>query len=164
MRTTITMMVALAGAAGSAAAQQAPPVTAASLQGMWTLTSYSRDGVSMATSGYMVFRRDRYIFITTRGKRPDLPEDSSRAPAEQLSSEVKNLYVAAFRSMTAAAGTYSLVGNEIHYLREVVRSPQLTGKTEKRASRFESGRLIQDFIGGGERQVLVWERVPDVEK
>jgi hypothetical protein len=163
MRTAI-VMAAVACAAATASAQQPAAVTPAALQGMWKLTSFSRDGVSMPCSGYMVFTGNRYIFVTTRGVRPNLPEDSGRAPVEALSDSVKSLYVEAFRSMTAAAGTYSLVGPEIHYLREVVRSPQLTGKTEKRPSRFEGGRLIQDFIGGGERQVLVWERVTDLEK
>jgi hypothetical protein len=157
MRYVTAVVLALGLAPSTASAQ--PPVTTAALQGMWKLTSLSMDGVERPTSGYMVFSGDRYIFVTTRGERPHLPEESSRTAPSQMSDADKSLYVEAFRTMTAAAGTYTLVGHEIHYLREVVRSPQLTGKVEKRPSRLEGNRLIQDFIGGGQRQVMVWERV-----
>jgi hypothetical protein len=135
------------------------PLTPAALQGMWKLTSLSMDGRSQPTSGYMVFARDRYLFVTTRGDRPTMNDGMSRKPPDQLTDAEKTAYVEAFRTMTASAGPFLIVGSEIHYVREVVRSPNLTGLTEKRGSRLEGNRLIQDFIGGGQRQVMVWDRV-----
>jgi hypothetical protein len=164
--TTTAFFVAsaiLLGAA-SAPAQTAQAaqtgLTPPALQGMWKLTSLSMGGRDQPTSGYMVFMGHRYLFVTTRGDRPTMTDGVSRKAPDQLTDAEKTAYVEAFRTMTASAGPFSIVGNEIHYLREVVRSPNLTGQTEKRGSRLEGNRLIQDFMGGGQRQVMVWERVP----
>jgi hypothetical protein len=134
-------------------------LTPGALQGMWKLTSISIAGANQPTSGYMVFMGDRYLFVTTRGERPAMDEGMGRKGTAELTDAEKRAYVEAFRTMTASAGPYSIVGGEIHYVREVVRSPNLTGLTEKRGSRLEGNKLIQDFIGGGQRQIMVWERV-----
>jgi hypothetical protein len=153
--------ILVTAALASGPAQAAPAaLTPAALQGMWKLTSLSMDGREQPTSGYMVFMGERYLFVTTRGDRPTMGEGMSRKAPDQLTDAEKTAYVEAFRTMTASAGPFSIVGTEIHYLREVVRSPNLTGQTEKRGSRLEGNRLIQDFLGGGQRQVMVWERVP----
>jgi hypothetical protein len=134
-------------------------LTPEALQGTWKLMSISIGGTDQRTSGYMMFMGDRYVFVTTRGERPTMDEGMGRKEPSQLNEAEKRAYVEAFRTMTASAGPYSIVGDEIHYVREVVRSPNLTGLTEKRGSRLEGNKLIQDFIGGGQRQVMVWERV-----
>jgi hypothetical protein len=140
-------------------AQAQRALTPDALQGIWKLTSISIGGTDQPTSGYMMFMGDRYLFVTTRGERPTMDEGMGRKAPNQLTEAEKLAYVEAFRTMTASAGPYAIVGGEIHYIREVVRSPNLTGLTEKRGSRLEGNKLIQDFIGGGQRQVMVWERV-----
>jgi hypothetical protein len=153
---------ALATMLGVLTAVHAPAqsaLTSSALQGMWKLTSLSIGGSDQPTSGYMIFAGDRYLFVTTRGQRPTMSEGMSRKPPAELTDAEKTAYVEAFRTMTASAGPFSIVGDEIDYVREVVRSPNLTGQVEKRGSRIEGNRLIQDFMGGGQRQVMVWERV-----
>jgi hypothetical protein len=107
----------------------------------------------------MIFQGDHYSFVTSR-ERPMIPAGSGDKPPAQLSPEEVRAYVEAFRNMTSAAGPYSIKGDEIVYVMEVVRTPNLTGRTEERKSSIENGRLVQDFMGGGRRQVYTWERVP----
>lgn len=136
------------------------------LEGAWKLRSLSIDGKDTPATGYMIFHGNHYAFVTNR-ERPKLTAEISRKPTAQLSEAEKNIYVEAFRSMTAAAGPYAVEGDTIVYLMEVARSPHLVGATERRKSRLEGNRLIQDFEGGGRRQVMVWERasnMPDGKK
>jgi hypothetical protein len=138
-------------------AQQTP--TAADLQGTWTLVSLSFDGQPQKASGYIIFQGGHYSFITNR-ERPTIPAGAGDKAPSQLTADEVNAYVQAFRNMTAAAGPYTIKGDEILLVMEVVRTPNLAGQTEERKSWLEKGRLVQDFIGGGRRQVYVWERTP----
>ena len=133
-------------------AQQTP--TAADLQGTWKLVSLSFDGQPQKATGYIVFHGGHYSFITNR-VRPTIPNGAGDKPPSQLNAEEVNAYVEAFRNMTAAAGPYSTKGDEILLVMEVVRTPNLTGQTEERKSWLENGRLVQDFMGGGRRQIYV---------
>ena len=137
-------------------AQQTP--TAADLQGAWKLVSLTFDGQPQKASGYIVFQGGHYSFITNR-ERPMIPGGAGDKPPSQLNPDEVNAYVQAFRNMTAAAGPYTIKGDEILLVMEVVRTPNLAGQTEERKSWLEKGRLVQDFIGGGRRQVYTWERV-----
>jgi hypothetical protein len=141
-----------------AAAQEHTAPTPADLQGAWKLASLSYDGKPQQAIGYMLFAGDRYAFVTTR-ERPTLTREITAKKREELTSAEKDLYVQAYESMTAAAGTYAIEKGEIRYMREAVRSPQLAGTAEHRKSWLEKGRLVQDFQGGGRRQVYIWERV-----
>ena len=143
-------------APGPAAAQE--PVTPAGLEGAWKLQSLSYDGQPQEAVGYLVFHGQYYSWVTTR-KRPNLTAEISRKPAQELTDADKLLIIEAYNSMTAAAGTYTIDKGAIAFMREAVRSPHLKGSAEVRASWFEKGKLIQDFEGGGRRQVYVWERV-----
>jgi glyoxylase-like metal-dependent hydrolase (beta-lactamase superfamily II) len=139
-------------------AQERAAPTPEQLQGSWKLVSLTYDGEPQTAIGYMLFAGDRYAFVTTR-QRPPLTREVNDKAVDQLTSDEKDLYVQAYRSMTAAAGPYSIEKGEILYSREVVRSPHLAGTAEHRRSWIEGPRLIQDFQGGGRRQVYVWERV-----
>ena len=135
-------------------------LTPAMLQGTWKLQSLSLDGVPQIASGYTIFQGGHFSFITNRA-RPKLTAGIGEKTPEQLTEQEKRLYVEVFRNMTAAAGTFTVKGDEIIYTMEVARTPNLVGQTEERKSRFEESRLVQDFIGGGRRQVYVWERQRD---
>jgi Lipocalin-like domain len=139
-------------------AQQHTPTTA-ELQGTWKLVSLTFDGQPQKASGYMIFQGGSYSFITSR-ERPRIPAGAGEKPPAQLTPEEVGAYVEAFRNMTAAAGPFSIKGDEILYVMEVVRTPNLAGQTEERKSWLENGKLMQDFMGGGRRQVYVWERAP----
>lgn len=143
--------------ASAALAQQRPP-TPSELQGAWKLTSLTRDGQSRPASGYLLFDGNHYTYLTTR-ERPDLAEEVGRKSLEQLTDAEKVQYVELFRSMTAGAGTYTIENGEIVFVFEVARLPHLIGGREKRKAWMENGKLIQEFIAGGQRQVYVWERV-----
>jgi hypothetical protein len=133
-------------------------LTAADLQGAWKLVSLSFDGKPQKATGYMVFQGTHFSFITSR-ERPQLPAGVGEKPPAQLNADEVRAYVEAFRNMTAAAGPFSIKGDEVVYLMEVARTPNLMGQSEERKSWLENGRLIQDFVGGGRRQVYTWERV-----
>jgi hypothetical protein len=147
--------VALALSVIPSFAQKTP--TAAELQGTWRLVSLSFDGQPQKATGYMIFQGENYSFITNR-ERPRIPAGAGEKDPGKLNAEEIRAYVEAFRNMTAASGPFSLKGDEIVYVMEVVRTPNLAGQTEERKSWFENGRLVQDFMGGGRRQVYVWER------
>lgn len=140
------------------AAQEKAAPTPERLQGAWKLQSLTYDGEPQVATGYILFVGDRYSFVTTR-KRPVPPGDMPDRPVSEMSDAEKTFYVEAYRSMTAAAGTFRIENGEIQLMREAVRSPQSTNTYEKRRSWFEGDRLVQDFTGGGRRQVYVWERV-----
>lgn len=133
-------------------------LTPSSLEGTWKLRSLSLDGKDTPATGYMIFHGNHYAFITNM-ERPKLTAEISRKTVGRLSEAEKDLYVEAFRSLTAAAGSYTLEGDQIVYLMEVVRSPHLAGAQEKRKSWFEGTRLVQDFEGGGRPRIMIWERV-----
>lgn len=152
------MAVTLCGSIAAPALAQHPPVTAAQLQGAWKLVSLTYDGKPQKATGYIVFNGDYYTFITNR-ERPNLPPNVGQKPPEQLTPEENRAYVMAFRQMTAAGGPFTIKGDEVLLTMEVVRTPNLAGQTEERKSWIENGRLIQDFIGGGQRQVYTWEKV-----
>ncbi len=155
MKTAIlTVVLALASTAASAQS----PLTEADLQGAWKLASLTYDGKPQTVVGYLVIAGHHYAFVTTR-ERPKLTREVGDKDTAQLSSEEKDLFVEAFRSMTAAAGTYRIQKGEVQFLREAVRSPHLAGTYENRPSRIEKGMLVQDFVGGGRRQVYTWQRV-----
>jgi hypothetical protein len=137
---------------------QQQPVTPAALEGAWKLTSLSYDGKPQPATGYIVFHGSHYSYVTNR-ERPKLPNGVGTKPPEQLTAEENRAYVEAFRQMTAAAGRFSIEKDEIALVMEVVRTPNLAGQTERRKSWFENGKLVQDFTGGGQRQVYIWERV-----
>jgi opacity protein-like surface antigen len=143
---------------GAAAAAQ-PALTQPVLQGTWTLKSVSYDGVPQTATGYMMFSGGHYSYVTNRSRRELTPGIGGKTP-DALSEEEKRLYVEAFRNMTAAAGPFRIEGDEIVYVFDVVRTPNLVGQTERRKSSFTDGRLVQDFVAGGQRQVYVWERRP----
>ena len=145
-------------AVAQAGGGQQQSLVPAVLEGAWKLQSLSYNGEKQEAIGYMLFHGNFYSFVTTR-KRPKLTSETSRKPVKEMTDAEKNLIVEAYNSMTSAAGTYSIEGDTIAYLREAVRSPHLQGRKEMRKSWFEGGRLIQDFEGGGRRQVYVWERV-----
>jgi hypothetical protein len=134
-------------------------LTTADLQGTWKLVSLSFDGQPQKATGYMVFQGEHFSFITSR-ERPRVPAGAGEKPPAQLNAEEVRAYVEAFRNMTAAAGPFSIKGDEVLYVMEVARTPNLMGQTEERKSWLENGRLVQDFMGGGRRQVYTWERVP----
>ena len=136
-------------------AQQTP--TTADLQGTWKLVSLTFDGQQQKATGYMIFQGTNFSFITSR-ERPRIPAGAGEKPPAQLNTEEVRAYVEAFRNMTAAAGAFSIKGDEILYVMEIARTPNLAGQTEERKSWVENGRLVQDFMGGGRRQVYVWER------
>jgi hypothetical protein len=148
--------IAFAFLAAYAGAQQAVSVT--ELQGAWKLKSLSFDGADQAASGYLVFNGHHYSFITTRARRK-FTSGMGIKPFGQLTEDEKALYVEAFRNMTCAAGTFSVEGDEVVLTMEVVRTPSLEGGNERRKSRFEGPLLVQDFMGGGRRQIYVWEKV-----
>lgn len=158
MRGTGPLVAVALWLTAAALAQEHPAPTREQLQGSWKLVSLSYDGKPQAAAGYMLFAGDRYAFVTTR-ERPPLTREVNDKTVDQLTSEEKDLYVQAYRSMTAAAGPCTIEKGEILYMREVVRSPHLAGTAEHRRSWIEGTRLIQDFQGGGRRQVYVWERV-----
>jgi hypothetical protein len=139
-----------------ASAQHA--LTAADLQGAWKLVSLTFDGKPQKATGYMVFQGTHFSFITNR-ERPQLPPGVGEKPPAQLNPDEVRAYVEAFRNMTAAAGPFSIKGDEVVYLMEVARTPNLMGQSEERKSWLDNGRLVQDFVGGGRRQVYTWERV-----
>jgi len=143
--------------AATASAQHS--LTAADLQGAWTLVSLTYDGAPQKATGYMIFQGDHFSFVTSR-ERPRIPAGAGDKPVAALTAEESTAYVEAFRNMTAAAGPFSVKGEEVLYVMEVVRTPNLTGATEERKSTLANGRLVQDFMGGGRRQVYTWERVP----
>lgn len=155
MRTNALVAVVLAWLVIPAAAQQA--VTPAALQGTWILRSLSYDGVPQTATGYMIFQGSHYSYVTNRTRSKFTPGIGAKS-VEQLTEGEKRLYVEAFRNMTAAAGPFTVKGDEVVYVFEVVRTPNLVGGTEERKSWFDGGRLVQDFMGGGQRQVYVWER------
>ena len=158
-RMILLAIVPLALAAASGAPVRAQhALSAADLQGTWKLVSLTFDGQPQKATGYMVFQGGHYSFITNR-ERPRLPAGVGDKPPAQLNAGEVRAYVEAFRNMTAAAGPFSVKGEEVVYVMEVVRTPNLAGQTEERKSWIENGRLVQDFIGGGRRQVYVWERV-----
>ena len=142
----------------SLVAQQS--VTSAALQGTWALRSLSYDGVPQTATGYMIFQGSHYSFLTNR-TRENLTPGIGAKSLEELTEQEKQLYINAFRNMTAAAGPFTVEGDQIVYVMEVVRTPNLAGRREERKSWFENGRLVQDFMGGGRRQVYVWERVEE---
>lgn len=156
MKVTLGFLFAALLAAAPASAQQTP--TAADLQGAWKLVSLSFDGQPQKASGYIVFQGGHYSFITNR-ERPAIPGGAGDKPPSQLNAAEVTAYVEAFRNMTAAAGPFSIKGDEILLVMEVVRTPNLAGQTEERKSWLDKdGRLVQDFMGGGRRQVYTWER------
>ncbi len=155
MKRTLCFLFVLLLSATPSFAQQTP--TAADLQGAWKLVSLTFDGQPQKASGYIVFQGGHYSFITNR-ERPAIPAGAGDKPPAQLNADEVNAYVQAFRNMTAAAGPYSIKGDEILLVMEVVRTPNLAGQTEERKSWLDQGRLVQDFIGGGRRQVFTWER------
>ena len=158
MRWSLVAVFSVCLALAQAAVGQVQRVTPAALEGAWKLQSLSYDGEKQEAIGYMLFHGSYYSFVTTR-KRPNLTSETSRKSMKEMTDAEKNLVVEAYNSMTAAAGTYAIDGDDISYLREAVRSPHLQGHNEVRKSRLEGGKLIQDFEGGGRRQVYVWERV-----
>lgn len=135
------------------------PVSAAALQGAWKLKSMTMSGKSTPATGYMLFAGDHYSFITNT-ERPKMSRETSSKPFAQMTEQEKEMQVESMRSMTASAGSFTIVGDEIHYYQEVTRLPHLVGETEKRKSWMDSGRLIQDFAGGGGRRVMEWEKDP----
>lgn len=152
-----SLMSALVVALTAAPAVAQQPVTVASLQGAWKLVSLSYDGKPQKASGYIVFSGNHYTFVTNR-ERPMLPDGVGTKTPEQLTAEENRAYVEAFRNMTAAGGPFTIKGEQILLVREVARTPNLTGGTETRKSWFDNGRLVQDFMGGDLRQVYIWER------
>ncbi len=151
--------ISLCGAMSAATALAQHSLTAADLQGAWTLVSLTYDGAPQKATGYMIFQGDHYSFVTNR-ERPQIPAGAGDKAAGALTAGENKAYVEAFRNMTAAAGPFSVKGEEVLYVMEVVRTPNLAGQTEERKSTLENGRLVQDFMGGGRRQVYTWERVP----
>jgi hypothetical protein len=147
-----------AAVASSAPARAQTALSAQALQGAWKLVSLTYDGQPQKASGYLVFQGEYYTFVTSR-ERPRLPAGVGDKTPAQLEPEEVHAYVEAFRNMTAAAGPFSIRGDEILHVMEVVRTPNLAGQTEERHSRLENNRLVQDFMGGGRRQVYTWERV-----
>jgi hypothetical protein len=139
-----------------ASAQHA--LSAADLQGAWKLVSLTYDGAPQPATGYMIFQGDHYSFVTNR-ERPKIPAGAGDKPPAALTAAESSAYVEAFRNMTAAAGPFSIKGDEVVYVMEVVRTPNLAGQAEERKSTIQGARLVQDFMGGGRRQVYTWERV-----
>jgi hypothetical protein len=133
-------------------------LAAADLQGAWKLVSLTYDGAPQPATGYMIFQGDHYSFVTSR-ERPKIPAGAGDKTPAALTAAENSAYVEAFRNMTAAAGPFSVTGDEVVYVMEVVRTPNLAGQTEERKSTIQGTRLVQDFIGGGRRQVYTWERV-----
>lgn len=156
--TWLCVLAACVVLGAGARAQEKQAVTPAALEGAWRLASLSYDSVKQEAIGYMLFHGSYYSFVTTR-TRPKLTAEIARKPVEALTDAEKMLYIEAYGSMTAAGGTFTIEDGAIHYLREAVRSPHLQGQKEHRKSWLEGGKLIQDFEGGGRRQVYVWERV-----
>jgi hypothetical protein len=159
---SIVLIGLAAASAGASRTQGSAPqnhaLSAADLQGTWKLVSLTYDGQAQKATGYMIFQGGHYTFVTNR-ERPRLPAGVGDKPPAQLNAEEVHAYVEAFRNMTAAAGPFTVKGEEVVYVMEVVRTPNLAGQTEERKSWLENGRLVQDFIGGGRRQVYTWERV-----
>lgn len=155
--TSLVVLGMFVAMAGRAEAQQTP-VTPGALEGAWKLQSLSYNGEKQEALGYLVFHGTYYSWVTTR-TRPKLTADISRKPVDQLTDAEKQMFIDAYNSMTAAAGPYTIEGGSIAFMREAVRSPHLQGQAEVRKSWFENGRLVQDFEGGGRRQVYVWARV-----
>lgn len=134
-------------------------LTPTALEGAWILQSLTMDGEEVPATGYMFFSGRHYSFITNM-YRPSLTRESGRRPLEELRESEKDLFVEAFRSLTAAAGLYIIEGEEIAYVMEVVRSPYLKGATSsKRKSWLQGNRLIQDFQGGEHHRVMIWQKV-----
>jgi hypothetical protein len=158
MRTTSLALWTLVAVLGAIPASAQHALTAADLQGAWKLVSLTFDGKPQKATGYMVFQGAHFSFITSR-ERPPLPAGVGEKPPAQLNPDEVRAYVEAFRNMTAAAGPFSIKGDEVVYLMEVARTPNLMGQSEERKSWLENGRLVQDFVGGGRRQVYTWERV-----
>ena len=156
MRRVLLSIAAIALAAAGPRAQHA--LSPADLQGTWKLVSLTYDGQAQKATGDMIFQGGHYTFVTNR-ERPRLPAGVGDKTPAQLNPEEVHAYVEAFRNMTAAAGPFSIRGDEILHVMEVVRTPNLAGQTEERHSRLENNRLIQDFMGGGRRQIYTWERV-----
>ena len=134
------------------------PLTPSALEGAWKLRSLSMDGKKTSATGYMLFHGNYYSFITNM-ERPKLTAEISRKPGRELTEAEKDMHIETFRSMTASAGSYSIEGDQIVYHQEVTRLPHLVGSREGRKSWFEGDRLLQDFVGGGRRRVMEWERV-----
>lgn len=155
----IPIALALSACTGAARNTLSP----AYLEGAWKLTQQTWDGEDVPSTGYMFFHGRYYSFLTNT-PRPDLPREAARKGPSEMTETEKDLVVEAFHSMTAAAGTYLIDGDQISYVMEVVRSPHLTGNTSsKRRCRLEGDRMIQEFTGGGHHRVMVWEKVAGKE-
>ena len=117
---------------GATLCAQERTLSHSSLEGPWMLQSLTMEGKEVPATGYMLFHGDHYTFITNM-ERPSLVPETGRKPLDQLSESEKDLFVEAFRSMTAAAGSYSIQGDQIAYVMEVVQvelrsaNPGLTG-------------------------------------
>ena len=153
---SVAVPILLALSASSSAAQHS--LAAADLEGAWKLVSLTYDGQPQPATGYMIFNDGHYSFLTNR-ERPRIPAGAGEKAPSALAPEEVRAYVEAFRNMTGAAGSFSIKGDEVIYVMEVARTPNLMGQTEERKSWLADGRLVQDFMGGGRRQVYTWERV-----
>jgi hypothetical protein len=157
-RVGIAMALAVL-AASELSAQPARRVPVeADLQGAWRLVLREVGGKKEEAKGLMFFAGNRLGFITT-GVRPDLPSELNTKPVAELTDAEKVLFVEAYRSMTSAAGTYTIENGEIRFTVEVSRQPRLPTKPEDRKSWIEGERLVQDFVNSrGVHSLYVWER------
>jgi hypothetical protein len=153
--------LAIAVLAGTAWAQTPDAHKApapAELQGAWRLASREVAGVQDKAEGLMFFAGNRMGFVTSTD-RPDMDPALNQKPLEQLTSDEKDLFVQAYRGLTAAAGTYEIVNGEISFTLQVSRQPRLPTKPENRRSWIEGERLVQDFVNSrGQHAIYIWER------